>query len=467
MESQLNVSDFLHIVRKKIVLIIFIPLFFGGVGAYISYFVMTPIYEARVDLLVNNTVSTADNQLTAMDIETNLQLIETYQFIIQSDYILDKVRESYDQHLSNDTLKKKIRIETNQNSQIISLYIRDQQLQQSVEVANLIATTIRSEVKDLMNIENINILTYASEEKHLQAVAPKPLFYTVLSLLIGFFMTMIYILLSAYFQMRINSKSDIDKFLQLPFFGSVGKISANQLKQSTNDHIVHTNFIRMAPEIIEAFRTIRTNIQFQSKVSQLQSIVITSASKNEGKSMICNHLARTMAFDHKKTIIIDADFRNKNKYDSKTTIGLSSYLAGYHTVEEIIRDTSTQNLKMICTGPTPPMSTELLSSPQMDMLLATLKQAFDFIIIDSPPLLLADAIILATKADGCLLITEADKTKVKHIRLAIEQLKQVNAIILGVVLNKAKVRKREIREYNNGKRWKQHAKQIKEKSYSQ
>src|SRR5690625_4412781 len=115
MESHFDVSDFLHIVRKKLLLIIIIQLIFGSIDAYISYFLITLVYEARVDLLVNNTIPTQDNQLTAMDIETNLQLIETYQFIIQSDYVLDKVRETNDGSLSNDALKEKLRIETNQN----------------------------------------------------------------------------------------------------------------------------------------------------------------------------------------------------------------------------------------------------------------------------------------------------------------------------------------------------------------
>lgn len=468
LENNFTLKDLLHLIRKKWLLFIFIPLLFAGISAYISYQIITPTYEARVDLLVNNTVENEDNQLTAMDIETNLQLIETYQFIIKSDYILDKVRHDNADSLTNEALKKKMRIETNNNSQIISLYVQDNSLQQSVTLANAIATTIRDEVKTLMNIENIKILTYAADEKHLNPIAPKPFLFIFLSFSFGLLIVTLYIFLTTYFQMRISSKEDIEKFLQLPVFGMVSKIkyrSKNEANQQADPLSMQPRFMQTAPEIVEAFRIIRTNIQFQSTVSQLKSIVVTSPAKNEGKTTIVQNLATLMAIDHKKTVMIDADFRNKPVNQSTASRGLSTYLTNQHSIEEIISDTSVRNLKMIYSGPTPPMSTELLSSTEMNILLDELKKTFDFIIIDSPPLLLADAAILATKTDGCLLVARSDKTKLKHMHTAVEQLKQVNASILGVVLNHTKSRKNEIREYNNGNRWKKYDQSLQAKTH--
>lgn len=473
MDSTFGMNDFLHLLRKKILYLIFIPIAFAGVGFYISYYAVTPVYEARVDLLVNNTVPTGDDQLSSMDIETNLRLIESYQFIIQSDFVLDKVvaKTATDMSMTSVDLKNKLRIETNNNSQIISLYIRDENVEHAVIMVNAIAKTVKSEIHNLMKIENIQILTIAKEEKYEVPIVPKPIIYTVISFFIGMLTTLIHLFFTAYFQMRIGSKEDIDKFIKVPLLGKVSKIRAyadnrRPSKKSVIPHDLSTRRIKMAPEVMESFRTIRTNIQFQSKVSNLQTILITSASKNEGKSVTSKHLAMMMAFARKKTVIIDADFRKEDPGKIRESLGLSTYLAGDDNLDHIVMETATNDLKMIPSGPSPPMPTELLSSYRMDELLQKLKKRFDFIIIDSPPLFLADAPILATKTDGCILVIQADKTKVKHIRGAIEQLKQVNASILGTVLNKAKVPKRAILEYNNTLRWKRNETIIQKRSSS-
>lgn len=462
MESTFDMNDFFHLLRKKLFYLILVPIACAGIGLYISYYVVTPVYEARVDLLVNNTVPTGDDQLTAMDIETNLRLIESYQFIIQSDYVLDKVvgDTAAKKDMTSEELKNNLRIETNNNSQIISLYVRDGNVEHAVSTVNTIAETVKSEIHALMKMENIQILAMATEDKYKVSIVPKPIIYTAISFFIGILVTLIHLFITAYFQMRIGSKEDIDKYIKIPLLGKVSKIRSVSDKGKApgrlglQDDLI-TNLIPMAPEVMESFRTIRTNIQFQSKVSNLQTILLTSASKNEGKSVTSKYLAMMMAYDQKKTVIIDADFRKEEPGKSRAAFGLSTYLAGDGIFEDIVMATATDNLNMIPAGPSPPMPTELLSSRRMDELLQELKKQFDFIIIDSPPLFLADAPILATKTDGCILVIQADKTKVNHIRSAIEQLKQVNAAILGTVLNQTKVPKRAITEYNNTFRWKQ------------
>src|SRR5690625_539643 len=150
-----QINDLINVVKNKLKYFIIFPGLFGICGLIISYFYISPVYESRVDLLVNNTFSTTEDKLTAMDIETNLRLIETYQFIIQSDYIMDKVtKELNSKTYTNKSIKKNLRIETNHDSQIISLYVRDNHLEKSVEIVNLIATTIEKEIKSLMNVEN-------------------------------------------------------------------------------------------------------------------------------------------------------------------------------------------------------------------------------------------------------------------------------------------------------------------------
>lgn len=455
-----QINDLVNVVKNKLKYFIIFPILFGICGLVISYFYLAPVYESRVDLLVNNTFSTTEDKLTAMDIETNLRLIETYQFIIQSDYIIDKVTmELNSKTYTNESIKRNLRIETNHDSQIISLYLRDNNLEKSVEIVNLIANTIEKEIKSLMNVENIRILTVATKDKYKTAVFPKPILFTILSTFIGFFMITIFLILSAYFNTKVSTKEDVEKFIGLPLLGSINKLKTESKKPSHPQNLRDISFIlkeRVSPRnhlAVEAYRTLRTNIQFQSKVKSLKTILITSTAKGEGKTITSKNLAASMAIDNKKTVLIDADLRKDNLGLGFGRIGLTNYLAGHCTLDEIIMDTSTPNLKLIASGPLPPNPAELLSSSSMDQLLKQLETSFEQIIIDSPPIFFADSAILSTKVDGCLIVIQAGKTKVTQIRQGIEQLTNVNATIVGTVLNKMKLNKNTIKNYNYGQRW--------------
>lgn len=469
MEMTYQLNDFLIIFKKKLKHLIIIPLLFACCGLIISYFFISPLYESRVDLLINYPLTNTEEQLTTMDIETNLRLIETYQFIIKSDYIIDIVSQELGHTYSNEELKNNLHIEASSDSQIVSLFVRNNNLEKSVEIVNLIAITIQKEVKTLMNIENIQILTTATKDKFKEPIFPKPIFLTILSFTIGVLSVVIYTLLSYYFRTKVSTKEDVEKFLGLPLIGKINTFQTKSKKYHLEDirdlsFILKSRTIPRNEPTVEAYRTLRTNLQFQARVNSLKTILVTSTSKNEGKTTTSRNLAAIMALDNKKTVLIDADLRKEKPEIGFGRIGLTNYLAGHNSLEDILIETSTPNLKLIASGPLPPTPSELLSSKHMDEMLDELKSQFDQIIIDSPPLFLSDASILATKVDGCMLVIQADKTKVTHVRQAIDQLKNVHATILGTVLNKAKLEKKTLENYNYGTRWKKNEARVSEES---
>lgn len=457
MEPTFQLNDILNIFKKRMKLIVIIPIIFTMIGGFISFFLITPIYEVRADLLINNPLPTSK---------------ETYQLIIESDYIMNTVSEELDNTYSNNELKKKLRIETDSNTQIISLFVKDSNLKQTVEIANLFAKTIQAEIQTLMSLENIQVLTTASADKQIQPMIPKTIIYTALSFLIGFMIICIYTLISAYFNTTIGTKEEVEKYLGLRLLGNINtskvETKSNKHEQDINNlsFILRSNVLPKNEHTMEAYRTLRTNLLFQAKVNCLKSILITSTVENEGKTMTSKNLAAAMAVDNKRTVLIDADLRKQRSGIAFGRIGLTDYLSGYSTLEAILIDTSTPNLKLIAAGSPSPMRAELFASPHMDELLAKLKEQFDQIIIDSPPLFLADPSILATKVDGCLLVLQADKTKVTQIHQGIEQLRNVQATILGTVLNKTKPRQRAINYSDNRSRWRQNEKMVGSKSAS-
>ncbi len=194
--------------------------------------------------------------------------------------------------------------------------------------------------------------------------------------------------------------------------------------------------------ISEAFRTVRTNIQFSSIDRNMKKILVTSSKPGEGKSTVVSNLAVTLALSGKKVILIDMDFRKPkiHKYFRLSNEkGLTNILAGQWMLGEIVEDTDTPNLSILTTGPKPPNPAEIMGSHRMSEFLAEVEKAYDYVLIDSPPLLaVTDAAVLSTKMDGTIVVVESGKTEIGHAVEALRNLQNVDANIIGTILNKVK-----------------------------
>jgi capsular exopolysaccharide synthesis family protein len=206
----------------------------------------------------------------------------------------------------------------------------------------------------------------------------------------------------------------------------------------------------------EAYKTLRTNIQFSSLEDKIQTIVVTSSVPGEGKTTTAINLALAIAQSGHRTILVDCDLR-KSKIHELFQIsnekGLSNVLIEDATFEEAIYKDNidvreVESLYILTAGVKTPNPSELLGSSKMQNLITLLKEEYEYIIIDTPPILLVtDAQVLSQYADGCLLVTASGKTQKDSVVRAKSQLLNVNAKILGVVLNKVNFRNK--KDYYN------------------
>lgn len=206
----------------------------------------------------------------------------------------------------------------------------------------------------------------------------------------------------------------------------------------------------------EAFRTLRTNLQFSMSGEDSFVVVVTSSFPGEGKSWNSANIANVFAAQGKKTLIIDADLRKgvqEKKFNVSNANGLSNYLANVNFSEKnFIKETSFDNLYIITRGNVPPNPSELLDSERMDLLIAKAKQDFDVVIIDAPPVLVVtDALVLAGKADKVVLVAAMHETNKNFVLESKNALDKVNAKLAGVILNKAKIDKKSYSKYGYGK----------------
>jgi succinoglycan biosynthesis transport protein ExoP len=242
-----------------------------------------------------------------------------------------------------------------------------------------------------------------------------------------------------YLDDTIKSPEDISQTLGLTTLGAITRIGGDTYP----DKLITMKHPRSI--IAEAYRILRTNIQFSAIDKPLKSIVVSSPNPIEGKSVTIANLAVVMAQAGARVVIVDSDLRRPvihKIFNLPNTEGLTSVLLQDRPLADgYLQSTEVENLQVLTTGPLPPNPSELLSSQKMTDLIENLKEEADVVLLDSPPSLpVTDAAVLSSKTDGTLLVTDAGTTRRGAARRAKEDLTRVGANILGVVLNKFSVR---------------------------
>jgi len=190
--------------------------------------------------------------------------------------------------------------------------------------------------------------------------------------------------------------------------------------------------------VAEAYRTLRTNVQYSAFDREIKTILVTSSEVKEGKSTICGNMALSFSKNEKKVLLIDCDLRKPSlhkMFNVSNVKGLADVLIGAEGLNETIQKYS-NNLDILTSGTIPPNPAEMLGSKAMSELLEVLKNKYDTIILDSTPIrVVSDAQILATKVDGTILVVKRDITKIEAVKDSKNLLHKVGANIIGNILN--------------------------------
>jgi succinoglycan biosynthesis transport protein ExoP len=237
-----------------------------------------------------------------------------------------------------------------------------------------------------------------------------------------------------YLDNRIKSPAEVKVHLGVPFLGMVPAVTGKAA--ATGTLLTHGT----QPNFAEAFRMIRTNVLFSWVEDAGRSIVVTSTGPGEGKTLVASNLAVALSQTGERVLLIDADMRRPRVhevFDDNQEPGLSNVLVGTTKASEAVRSTSSANLWVLPAGHIPPNPAELLGSKRFKDLLATLNEHFQWVVIDSPPVMaVADAPIAAHIAHGVVFVVGAEMTGRNLAQTALEQLSNANAHVLGVVLNR-------------------------------
>lgn len=203
-----------------------------------------------------------------------------------------------------------------------------------------------------------------------------------------------------------------------------------------------TSLEKPQSNISEAYRTIRTGIEFSNLDKDLKIICITSSKKDEGKTTVLSNLGVSFAKIDKKVLLIDADLRNPSiskMFDTSNTQGLMDILLGKKNIQDCVKKTKQENLYILTGGTIPPNPAEVLSSKKMSEFIESIRDEYDYIFIDSPPVgVVSDASIISAYSDGVIFVVGANEVDSNLAKIAKERLDSVKANIVGVILNKFK-----------------------------
>lgn len=257
-----------------------------------------------------------------------------------------------------------------------------------------------------------------------------------LAVVIGIILATAVAFLIEYLDDTLKSKEDISRVLGASTLGEIG------VMRGKGDRLITAVEPRSANA--EAYRMLRSNISFSSVDKPIETILVTSASPGEGKSITAANLAVTMAQAGYRTVLLDCDLRKPTQhkiFDISNDAGLTNSLLAHANLNSFIRPSRVENLRILTTGPLPPNPAELLGSRSMANLLGVLHSEAEVIIIDSPPVLaVTDSAILARMSDGVLLVVDSGQTKRESAQRAKDALDQAGARLLGVVLNRMPIK---------------------------
>jgi polysaccharide biosynthesis transport protein len=284
-------------------------------------------------------------------------------------------------------------------------------------------------------LKSSNIRVVDPAEVPTNPVLPRRSNDLMMALLAGSVLALGLVFLFEYLDNRIKSPQEL-RALNLAFLGMVPKID-NSGPTLLNDGV--------PPAFGEAIRAVRTNVLFSSAEEGVRTVVITSAGPGEGKSLFSSNLSVSLAQAGQRVLHIDADMRRPRVhdiFDVSQEPGFSNLLVGDCKPSEAVRKTGIANLCVLPAGMIPPNPAELLGSKRCVEYLATLGEHFDWVVIDSPPVLaVADASVLANAASGVIFVIGADQTTRNTAKAAVDQLNAVQAHVIGAVLNRADVQR--------------------------
>lgn len=433
----MELQNIFMILRKRIWILVLFTAVLAAAAGLVSFFVLKPEYKATSSLLVVKTEND-DKAIEYSDILLNEKLASTYREIINSRLIISEVIRTLGLKMSPEELKEKVKVSLKKDTALIVIEVKNNNPKIAAAIAEQISTVFINNIKSFVNTDNVQLIDRAQVPS--KPSSPSPVIIMLIAGVIGAFVGILSILINERMQNTLKAAADIEGNLSLSVLGIIPK--DKWAKGSKKNHQDENAIFNSDDNSFysEAYRSLRTNLQFCILNRKIKSIVITSPEPRDGKSTLVSNLAVKLSEAGYKVLLLDTDFRRPKIHEMFGLLnyrGITNILAENIDYKEAVNTLSPGYPDVLTSGPIPNNPSEILLSDGMKSLLKKLEQSYDIVLLDSPSAgLVSDAIILSSIANGVIIVYTSEKTKLELARNIKASFAKANINILGAVLNK-------------------------------
>ncbi len=432
----MDLQAYVRLLRKGWRLVVAVTLLVVAVAALLT--VLTPKqYQSTLQFFVSTADSTDTSQLAQGSTFTQ-QRVKSYQQLLTTPKVLAPVISALHLTTTPEALSQRVTATVPPDTVLINVVVRDASPAGAAAIAGKIATEFPKSVAEIERVSDkspspVKITVVQPALVDLAPIAPRPTRNLGLGLVLGLLLGGGLAVLRATLDNRVRDKSDVEAVTDAPVVGAI---------PFDSDAPKHPLIVQADPHSTraEAFRSLRTNLQFLDVANHPRVIVVTSSLAGEGKTTTTANLALTLAQSGARVCLIEGDLRRPRLLDYlglEGAVGITDVLIGRVALRDVIQPFGSESLSVIGAGALPPNPSELLGSTAMRDVVQQLQGLFDYVLVDAPPLLpVTDAAILSTFTGGAVMVAGSGIVTRDQLATAIGSLESVNGRVLGVVLNR-------------------------------
>lgn len=432
----MELKDYLRVVRKRWVTIAITTLIVVGLAAVWTV-TQTKQYTSSTQFFVS--VSGSDNAQLQQGSTFTQERVKSYAQLLKTPRALTPVVEELGEDTTTSDLAEQLTVSTPPETVILEVAVTDSDPAHAQEIANAVGETFPQVVSEVERPEGsertspikVSLVKPASTDEI--PTSPVPARNLALGLVIGLLLGLGLALLRHLLDTTVRTDDDVEEITEEPVIGAVHY----DPRAGKEPLIVQSD--PSSPRS-EAFRAVRTNLMFVDAANHPRTILLTSSIPGEGKSTTIANLALTLAQSGSSVCLIEADLRRPRLLEYlglEGSAGLTDVLIERADLDDVLQPYGADRLEVIGAGAIPPNPSELLASDAMSRLLAQLSARFDYVLIDTPPVLpVTDAVVLSTKVDGVIVLVGTTIVRKEQLEATLESINAVDNTLLGLVLNR-------------------------------
>ncbi len=430
----MELKDYWHTIRRRWATVVACLVLAIGAAALITW-QTTPQYQSSARLFVSTSQGDADSAYQGGLFAT--QRVASYADLVGSRQLAERVAEDVGGDVDPATLQDNVSATVVPETVNLQISFTDPDPELARDVAQSYAENVTALVAELetppgKNVAPIKASIVDNAQVPGSPVSPQPVrnlgLAAVLGLLLGIGLAVARELLDV----SVSTPDDVAAVTPAPILGNIQVDN-----RAVEEH--PSTALKAATPWSEAFRVLRTNMQYVEVDHDQRSFVVTSSLPQEGKTTNSINLAVTLALAKQRVALVECDLRRPlvaKRLELDDAVGTTSVLIGQVSLDDALQPYRGTGLQVLTSGPIPPNPSELLQSGAMEKLMQDLRERFDVVILDAPPLLpVTDAALLAARADGAIVVVRHGKTTRDQLEHALERVEAVDGKVAGIVMN--------------------------------